>query len=204
MSGDRAVLLAGLICSRLCHDVVGPAGAIANGLELCADPEMVESALGVMRSTSDQLNRRLSFYRRAYGTGSGLTWDEAHELTQHYVEGGRHEIAWSLIPAEAASPGEEGGHAKLVMNMVLCALSSLPAGGLCSVTAGIGPVVSVEGTLGDVDAMMLALASPDAMPDDLGPREVQPHLTGLLANDLGGSLMAVLDGADRLSITFRN
>ncbi|MBT6511040.1 MAG: hypothetical protein HOL02_11415, partial [Rhodospirillaceae bacterium] len=82
MSGDRAVLLAGLICSRLCHDVVGPAGAIANGLELCADPEMVESALGVMRSTSDQLNRRLSFYRRAYGTGSGLTWDEAHELTQ--------------------------------------------------------------------------------------------------------------------------
>ena len=32
--------LAALLCSRVCHDVISPVGAIAKGLELYDDPEM--------------------------------------------------------------------------------------------------------------------------------------------------------------------
>ena len=48
--------LAALLCSRVCHDVISPVGAIANGLELIDDPEMdaetKETALDMVRSSA--------------------------------------------------------------------------------------------------------------------------------------------------------
>ena len=48
--------LAALLCSRVCHDVISPVGAIANGLELIDDPEMdaetKETALAMVRSSA--------------------------------------------------------------------------------------------------------------------------------------------------------
>jgi histidine phosphotransferase ChpT len=44
----NAIDLAGLLCSRLCHDLLSPVGALNNGLELMADeqdPEMRERCL---------------------------------------------------------------------------------------------------------------------------------------------------------------
>ena len=39
---------AGMLCARLCHDLVGPVGALGNGLELLAldqDPAMRQQTL---------------------------------------------------------------------------------------------------------------------------------------------------------------
>ncbi len=193
-------MLAGLVCSRLCHDLVGPAGAVANGLELCSDLAMVESALEVIETTTDQLNRRLSFYRRAYGTGTGLTWDDAHNLIQRYVEGSRHVVTW--VQGADAEDGRDDLRAKLVMNLVLCALAVLPSGGEVTVMAGREPSLSLKGKLGDIEPMPTAFRSADATLDDLSPREVQPYLTAILARDLGGNLTVDVTDVDSLVIAF--
>ena len=63
--------LAALLCSRVCHDVISPVGAIANGLELYDDPEMDEetkqTALEMVRSSAKTASAKLKFCRIAFG-----------------------------------------------------------------------------------------------------------------------------------------
>ena len=63
--------LAALLCSRVCHDVISPVGAIANGLELIDDPEMDEetkqTALDMVRSSARTAAAKLKFCRIAFG-----------------------------------------------------------------------------------------------------------------------------------------
>ena len=49
--------LAALLCSRVCHDVISPVGAIANGLEMLDeedDEEMRKLALDLVRRSASQ------------------------------------------------------------------------------------------------------------------------------------------------------
>ena len=42
----KATDLAAMLCSRVCHDLINPIGAIGNGLEVLADPNQGEMAEG--------------------------------------------------------------------------------------------------------------------------------------------------------------
>lgn len=71
-SGADLVLVAQL-CSKLCHDLAGTIGAIANGAELLADEDdadIREQALGLLAQSAEQAARRLKFYRIAFGAGA--------------------------------------------------------------------------------------------------------------------------------------
>jgi len=200
LPGDQAVLLSGLICSRLCHDLVGPAGAMANGLELCEDPAMVEAAMGLMQSTSDELNQRLAFFRRAYGTGGGLTWDEARDLTQRFLEGRRHQVTWH------ASDGEDGEQearlARLGMNLILCAVDALPTGGEIVLEAGTQPRIEASGNLGDLENLVAAFGSGERDWSSLTPRDVQPHWSAMLAAHAGGRIVSGFEAGALLVLEF--
>lgn len=68
----RELDLASLLASRLCHDVVGPVGAIQNGLELMAEDEfMTEMALDLIRKSAHQASAKLQYARMAYGAAGG-------------------------------------------------------------------------------------------------------------------------------------
>ena len=43
----NAVDFASLLCSRLCHDLMSPVGALNNGIELMADEQVIASYLGL-------------------------------------------------------------------------------------------------------------------------------------------------------------
>ena len=189
MSQADDLRLAALVCSRLCHDLVGPAGAIANGLELMADPALAAEALTLTQTTSAQLNRRLAFYRRAYGTGDKLTWDEAHEVAAGLLQGSRHELDWRGAP-----PGCGPEAARLALNMLLCAMDATPMGARLNVTCETLPRVAAEGQVRHGGALALALADPDAPVSQTAPREAQPFLTARLARACGWRL--VLDSQD--------
>src|SRR6516165_503811 len=66
--------LAALLCSRVCHDIISPVGAIINGLEVLEgekDAEMRGFALDLIKKSADQASARLQFCRLAFGaTGS--------------------------------------------------------------------------------------------------------------------------------------
>ena len=82
--------LAALLCSRVCHDVISPVGAIANGLELMDDPEtdaeMKATALDMVRSSAKTATAKLKFCRIAFGAsgsaGAHIDMGEAGETAK--------------------------------------------------------------------------------------------------------------------------
>ena len=62
--------LAALLCSRVCHDLISPTGAIVNGLEVLEeskDEETREFALALIKKSASQATARLQFCRLAFG-----------------------------------------------------------------------------------------------------------------------------------------
>lgn len=131
---------ASILCSRLCHDLVSPAGALSTGLELLQDePDeaMREQCLALMGSSARQITNRLKFFRMAFGAGSGLAesvdvrelqaalngWFDADKVQVHWM------IDADLLPKTAA---------KLLLNLALLAGESLLRGGVLHVAAQRG------------------------------------------------------------------
>mgnify|MGYP001366455652 CR=1 FL=1 len=63
------IALAQAVCTRLCHDLGGAAGALAGALDLLDGAG--DDALDVARDASRILDRRIRFYRAAIGAVQG-------------------------------------------------------------------------------------------------------------------------------------
>jgi histidine phosphotransferase ChpT len=186
MDDNDALRLAALLCSRLAHDLAGPASAISNGLEL-AFADAGDEAADLTREASDQLKNRLAMLRRAYGTGEGLSWDEARRISVAYLAGSRYRLTWPWTPDGDASP------ARLVLNMILCAMETTPGGGDLVVEPGAEPAVSATGDLAE-----LALPTGGNLYQDISPRQVQPVFTAHLAWEQGFDLDAEIANAHHI------
>src|SRR5436305_2568499 len=169
-----------LLAARLCHDLIGPVAAIGNGAELLADeePDFVEDAVALVGESARKANRRLQFYRFAYGfTGgelAGLPPDrlvsalfEESAVTCDYPEGVRGlPVDWQ----------------KLACNMAAIGGEALPRGGsLILDVEGGAPRLDGKGEgTGPTEPVRSALAL--AMPvEELSSRTAGAYLTGLVA-----------------------
>lgn len=173
MKIDLAVLE--LTCSRLCHDLISPIGAVNNGLELLEeeqDSELVAEARALAARSARRASVLLQTYRCALGNAgnqASFGFGEAIKLARDYLEGGR--VTLSGVPA--VSPADlPGGWSKLLLIGVILLSESLPRGGnlVLSVT-GDGETarfaITVEGAqivftddfkemlAGDLDAVVL-------------------------------------------------
>jgi len=127
-----------LMVSRVCHDLVGPLGAVVNGLEVLedeTDASMREDAIKLVTSSAKQALARLHFMRIAFGAagsaGAELDLGEIGRLIQGLLEGGKVKLEWTVPHAYWGKDW-----AKLLMNAALLGADSLPRGGLVTVTAG--------------------------------------------------------------------
>ncbi len=140
--------LAALISSKICHDVIGPVGAIYNGLEILnedADSGDTRSyALDVIRSVTEQASARLQFARFAFGAagsaGAEIELDTARQISMGLVGDGKHKLVWNGAPGTLAK-----NRVKLLLNLIACALTALPRGGEIAVDiSGSAPDVTFE------------------------------------------------------------
>ena len=98
----NAIDLASLLCSRLCHDLLSPVGALNNGLELMADeqdPEMRERCLELLNESARASANKLKFFRLAFGAAGGfgdqIDTREAHSALEGLFSAeGRVELGW--------------------------------------------------------------------------------------------------------------
>jgi histidine phosphotransferase ChpT len=127
--------LAALISSRICHDVINPVGAIANGLEMLGeepDEAMREQAMELIRKSAHQASVKLQFARLAFGAagsaGAEIDLRDAEKVARDFVQGGKHTLAWQG-PA-ATLPKNK---VKLLLNLVALGVVALPRGGSVSV-----------------------------------------------------------------------
>jgi histidine phosphotransferase ChpT len=126
-----------LLVSRVCHDLVGPLGAVVNGLEVLEDEHdaaMRADALKIVTSSAAQALARLQFMRLAFGAagsaGAELHLGEVGTLISGLMSTGRVTVEWD--PPHAYWPKD---WAKLLMNAVLIGADCLPRGGVVRIEA---------------------------------------------------------------------
>ena len=127
-----------LMVSRVCHDLVGPLGAVVNGLEVLEDENdaaMRDDAIKLVTSSANQALARIQFMRIAFGAagsaGAELDLGEIGRLIQGLLDGGKVKLEWKVPQAYWGKDW-----AKLLMNATLLGVDSLPRGGLVTVMAG--------------------------------------------------------------------
>ncbi len=198
--------LAELLCSRLCHDLVSPVGAVNNGIELMEEfGGESDEAKALIASSGKQASRRLQFYRVAFGqAGTQLAQPiaDVRELLDGIFEGGKLKVQWD--PASTAAPAL-AGWGKLLCNLVSLASESLPRGGTLGITvaaeadkARLSVAASGQGCRLN-DEVRLGL-DPGAKVEGLSPRAVQPYFTRRLTERMGGKLE--ISGPDGDKMTF--
>ncbi|MGO3930339.1 histidine phosphotransferase family protein [Rhodopseudomonas pseudopalustris] len=183
--------LAALLCSRVCHDLISPVGAIVNGLEVLDDspkPEDRDFALELIRKSARTASARLQFCRLAFGAagsaGAQIDLGDAQNMARGHLEDDKTKIEWNL--PRVLMPKNR---AKLLLNMMVIAQQTIPRGGLLKVDpVGEGETMSFR-----VTASGLNVRTPHNIADmlSIGPKNaidahaVQPYYTRLLAQACG-------------------
>jgi histidine phosphotransferase ChpT len=194
--------LAALLCSRVCHDLISPVGAIANGLELFDDPEMdeetKETALEMVRSSARTAAAKLKFCRIAFGAagsaGAAIDMNEAGETAKAFVGSEKVRLDWQA-PAENR-PKQQ---VKLLLNMLLMAIAGVPRGGLVTILAeGETLTARAQGERAKVPEPMAQVLDGSTDLTLLDARLVQPYYAKLLAQSAGLVLSMAMDGDDVL------
>ena len=196
---------AALMCSRLCHDLVGPVGAVANGAELLAegDADMLADAQALIANSAGQAVRRLRFYRVAFGASgaASIGWAEALQTAGAYLADHKvHLETTGDITGEGGAA--QGILIKVVLNAMLVCAGGIPRGGTMAVQLTgdqAAPRIIIEASGPMVGAEPNALEALDqgqksGSLDGIDARAAQPFMLGQLASANG--LAATIDTAD--------
>jgi histidine phosphotransferase ChpT len=185
--------LAALLCSRVCHDIVSPVGAIANGLEMMDeddDEEMRKLALELVRRSARQASAKLQFCRMAFGAaggaGSVLDVGEAADIARLLVGDEKVRLDW-----RAPRGHRDKNEVKLLLNLMLLGIAAVPRGGIVTIEAGDGLLsATAEGDgarLADKVRAVLDRAVPAA---EFDARVVQVYYAMRLAEQAGFAIAA--------------
>ena len=192
----NAVDLASLLCSRLCHDLMSPVGALNNGIELLADEqdeEMREKCLELLADSARASANKLKFFRLAFGAAGGF----GDEINVHEAETAlegvfgperRIELGWMVAGDKLPK-----GAAKLLLNLALLAGDALVRGGRLDVGAEnrdgeIELVIRAEGPRILLDPVLRETLATGGSGGTVEPRAAGAWLAHSLAAEAGGSI----------------
>ncbi|MBA4172881.1 MAG: hypothetical protein C0511_09570 [Hyphomicrobium sp.] len=196
--------LAALISSKICHDVIGPVGAIYNGLEILDeddDQDAKNYALDVIRNVTEQASARLQFARFAFGAagsaGAMIDLSTAEQISRGFIGQGKHKLAWRGIPGYMGKD-----KVKLLLNLVASAITALPRGGEIDVAMGgtlENPsfLIRCRGTGARPPQYLTDFVTGTTQPQ-LDAMTIQAYYTWRLADTAGMRIEILKDGADIL------
>ena len=195
-----ALDLAALLCSRVCHDLISPVGAIVNGLEVLAEEKDEASktmALELITKSAGTASAKLQYCRIAFGAagsaGAQIDLGDAESITRGFLEDEKTKVAWNLPRALLPK-----NRVKLLLNLLLIAGQAIPRGGSLTVDpVGSGDTMGFKITAAGTNAKV-----PPAMPDllkangaeGLDAHKIQPYYAGLLAKDCGLTAAMTAEG----------
>jgi histidine phosphotransferase ChpT len=206
MDAELELRVAELLCSRLCHELVSPVGAINNGLELMRElnGSVADEALELIGSSARDGANRLQYYRMAFGFAgnsaiTGLT--EARRLIEGFLGHGRVKLAWTDPENVEVLPISDGW-GKLLLNMVAVGVEGLPRGGTLTTgwqcaAASPGIEIAVEGQGAQFDDPVRQALAGTVDPDTLTAHNAHIFYTGSVARRLGVGLAVEQVGDDR-------
>ena len=188
-----------MLCSRVCHDLISPVGAIVNGLEVLDDnpkPEDRDFALDLIRKSARTASARLQFCRLAFGAAGSssaqIDLGDAQNMAKGHIEDGKITLSWNLprllLPKNRV---------KLLLNMLVIAQQTIPRGGTLTIDpVGEGETMSFRVTAAGLNARVpqniVALLGASTAAVDA--HAVQPYYTRLLAQACGLTVTLVPEG----------
>jgi histidine phosphotransferase ChpT len=204
----NAVDLASLLCSRLCHDLMSPVGALNNGIELLADeqdPDMREKCLELLAESARASANKLKFFRLAFGAGGGFGEEVDTHEAQAALEGvfgpeRRIELGWMVSGDKLPK-----GAVKLLLNVALLAGDALVRGGRLDVGAEVADGALELVIRGEGPRILLDPALRDTLARGSSGGTVEPRAAGAwlahsLAVEAGGSIQLSDPSSDVLLI----
>jgi histidine phosphotransferase ChpT len=197
----EALDLAALLCSRVCHDLISPSGAIVNGLEVLeesADEETRSFALELIKKSARTATARLQFCRIAFGAAGSanaqLDLGDAETVARGFIEDEKVKLFWNLPRSLAPK-----NRVKLLLNMILVAAQTIPRGGIIAVE-GEGPPeamtfrISTRGLNARIPQAVPALLAGDPESGGVDAHGIQPFYAGLLGRSTGLAVTIETDG----------
>jgi histidine phosphotransferase ChpT len=191
-----ALDLAALLCSRVCHDLISPVGAIVNGLEVLEEDKDEETrtfALDLIKKSAAAASAKLQFCRLAFGAagsaGAQIELGDAEKAARGLIEDGKTSLVWNL-PRELVAKNR----AKLLLNMLIVAAGTIPRGGtLTADPLDNGFRITASGLNARLAATVAELlgGSPTHPVD---AHAIQPLYTGILGRDCGLTVSAAPAG----------
>ena len=203
--------LVSLFCSRICHDLISPVGAVSNGLELIAEDDPALAQRPEFRLAAQSAARAadaIAFFRLAFGGAAGgpVEIGSLAAITARHLGGER------LTVSGPSSRGQlSRNSARLAMMLALTGAGALPRGGRLSLSVEIegerSPTISGVERIG-VEAtgpnLRLSPAAMAAIEDLQAPAAAPPreaHLVAMTRLARGtGALMRIeiTDGDPRI------
>lgn len=196
MDDRQSIDLAAMLCSRLCHDMLSPVGALSNGIELLTletDPEMRANVMQLLEQSARISTDKLKFFRLAFGAAGGfgerVDIEEPKALIEALIaDKPGITINWALAGANLAKPA-----VKVLLNFAQIGIDSLVRGGTLDIGAEIrngaseivvraaGPKIAFDDTIGKALDGSLDRS-------ELSSRTAAAHMIALLAEENGGGL----------------
>ena len=187
---------ASLLCSRLCHDLLSPVGALNNGIELLADehdPEMRARCLDLLGESARASANKLKFFRLAFGAAGGFADEVDTREARAAIEGlfggdGRIRLGWMVD-----EPVMSKAALKVLLNIVLIAGDALVRGGSLDIGAekqngSLEIVVRAEGSRIVLDPELRKVLVGETPEDEVAPRAAAAWLVHCLVEEGGGRI----------------
>ncbi|GEO16080.1 histidine phosphotransferase ChpT [Microvirga aerophila] len=193
--------LAALLCSRVCHDVISPVGAIVNGLEVLeddSDSSMREFALDLIQKSAKQASARLQFARLAFGAagsaGASIDLGDAEQVARGLFQDDKISFSWSaprlLFPKNRV---------KLLLNLIMIAITAIPRGG--SISANVSGdaekcefIIKSKGLNARIPAHSEALLAGDSESGTVDAHGIQVYYAGMVARASDMTIAFSIDG----------
>lgn len=205
---DRSMEFAALLCSRLCHDLLSPVGALNNGLELMADetdPEMRQRCLDLLTDSARTSANKLKFFRLAFGSAGGYGDSVPSNEARAAIEGmfattGRVKLGW-LVQDNVLDKLA----AKILLNLALIAGDALVRGGQLDIGleqdgGATEIVVRGEGPRIVLDPELRSALTGGVSEEGLSARTAAAWMVHTLVADAGGEIM--LSAPDEPALLF--
>ena len=207
MTGETdPLLLASQLCSRLCHDMLSPVGALSNGLELLADeqdPQMRQRCFELLEQSARTSAAKLKFFRLAYGAGGGfgekVSIDEPRAVIETLAaDAKRIELGWQI-----ETPTVPKAATKVLLNLAQIGLDALVRGGTLDlgveerddateiVVRAAGAKIAFDQTIGDALAGRMD-------PAELTGRTAPAHVPAMIAERQGGMIQTHVESGTLL------
>lgn len=196
-----ALELSALLCSRVCHDIISPVGAIINGLEVLDEEDngdMEDYAFELIRKSAKQASAKLQFARLAYGAagsaGAEIDLGDAEQVATAFLSGEKPNFSWvsrrELLPKNKV---------KLILNLVMISIGAVPRGG--NILVEIDPdreatkvKITCEGPAARIPTNVPQLIAGQPGEHGVDAHAVQPYYAGLLAKECGMAVDFSIDG----------